>query len=474
MPVGRAGDDELVHRFHVPVATDKLGRKPVEQCRVAGVLALYPEIFTRLHQPQTEVMLPHAVHGDACGERVFWIHQPTGQSGTIAWPVFIPCTKHRRGGRVKLFRLVRLIVLAAVQHVSGARLGQFVHHHHGLGRTGLRSWHGGLHGLDFHRLRHDKLGLVCAQVWPVFWHRYERRTVAVVRAKAGLVNAVEESEQSVKILLRDRVIFVVVTARAIQREAEKHRAHRFHAVGDVFDNPLVRDRAALGVDAMVAIEAGGDLREKIPIWQQVAGHLLGDKTVERHVVVERPDDPVAPNPHVAQAVVLVAVGVGVAGGLQPAKCHVLAVPWRIEQAIDRPFVGVRRRVGKEGVESLDRWRQSGEVERHPPQQGRLVGFRRRRELFVFKLGQNEVVDAIPWPSGVVHLGQARPLGWHECPVPVIAWPSGPAPKPLRELGPLLVGQRSVGFGWRHALVRVGRGQAAEHLAVGQHTCSVRR
>ena len=81
---------------------------------------------------------------------------------------------------------------------------------------------------------------------------------------------------------------------------------------------------------MVAIVAGGDLSEKISIRQQVAGHLLGDKPVERHVVVERLDDPVAPNPHVAQAVVLVAVGVGVAGGLQPAKGHVLAVPWRIK------------------------------------------------------------------------------------------------------------------------------------------------
>ena len=67
--------------------------------------------------------------------------------------------------------------------------------------------------------------------------------------------------------------------------------------------------------------------------------------------VERVDDPVAPRPHVALGVGLVAVGVGVAGRVEPVERHPLAVARRGEQAIDDLLVGVRRRVGEEGVDS---------------------------------------------------------------------------------------------------------------------------
>ena len=73
----------------------------------------------------------------------------------------------------------------------------------------------------------------------------------------------------------------------------------------------------------------------VGVGQQVAGELLDRELVERHVAVEGVDHPVAPPPHVALAVGLVAVGVGIAGRVEPAGRHPLAVARR-SAAADRP------------------------------------------------------------------------------------------------------------------------------------------
>ena len=77
--------------------------------------------------------------------------------------------------------------------------------------------------------------------------------------------------------------------------------------------------------------------------QQVAGQLPGDELVVRQIGVEGLDDPVAPGPHGAIDVGLVAVGVGVAGQVEPVDGHALAEPGRGQQAVDQALVGVRGR-----------------------------------------------------------------------------------------------------------------------------------
>ena len=68
-----------------------------------------------------------------------------------------------------------------------------------------------------------------------------------------------------------------------------------------------------------------------------------DELVERLVAVEGGDHPVAPGPHGPGEVVLVAVGVGVAGRVEPVHGHALAVARRGQQAIDQL---ARRRPGE--------------------------------------------------------------------------------------------------------------------------------
>ena len=78
----------------------------------------------------------------------------------------------------------------------------------------------------------------------------------------------------------------------------------------------------------------------VAVGQQVAGQLFDGELVERHVAVEGVDHPVAIRPDLAVVVEVDAVGVGVAGGVEPVAAAVLAPVRRGQQLID---VASRRR-----------------------------------------------------------------------------------------------------------------------------------
>ncbi len=89
--------------------------------------------------------------------------------------------------------------------------------------------------------------------------------------------------------------------------------------------------------------------------QQVAGELLDREPVERQVAVVRVDHPVAPALHDARAVGLIAVGVGVPRGVEPAGRHPLAEARRAQQAVDHFLVGVRAGIVLERDRSRRGW-----------------------------------------------------------------------------------------------------------------------
>jgi hypothetical protein len=126
---------------------------------------------------------------------------------------------------------------------------------------------------------------------------------------------------------------------------------------------------------MVAVEACGDPLLEGGVWQQIAGELLDCELVEGHVGVERLDDPIAPAPHVPRAIVLIAAGVGIACGVEPGERHLLSIAGRSQQAIDKPFIGIRRAIGDESSDLLgSRW-QPSEVEADAPDELRGAGLR---------------------------------------------------------------------------------------------------
>jgi hypothetical protein len=86
-----------------------------------------------------------------------------------------------------------------------------------------------------------------------------------------------------------------------ERQAQEHRPGRRRAVDRVLDQVLLGDRAALVGHDVVAQETGRDLLRVGGVGQQVAGQLLGQEPVERHVLAVGLEHPVAPQPHLAPA-----------------------------------------------------------------------------------------------------------------------------------------------------------------------------
>ena len=74
---------------------------------------------------------------------------------------------------------------------------------------------------------------------------------------AAFLDVVEEGEELVELALADWIVFVVVAARTAQSQAQPGCARGVHAVNDVLQSPFLINDAALAIDAVVAVKAGG-------------------------------------------------------------------------------------------------------------------------------------------------------------------------------------------------------------------------
>ena len=148
--------------------------------------------------------------------------------------------------------------------------------------------------------------------------------------------------------------------------------------------------APFEVDHHVAMKPAGDLLLERGAGQQVAGDLLDGEAVERQVAVEGVDDPFAILPDVAMVVDVIAVGVGIAGQVEPLAApsarHSGAKPAAGRPAFRKPLGLV---VGHKGVDLGDRRRQAGQVEAHPANERGLVGLGRGLEPLPIEPLQDE-------------------------------------------------------------------------------------
>jgi hypothetical protein len=78
-------------------------------------------------------------------------------------------------------------------------------------------------------------------------------------ANNAIRNIVEESCQLIEVLLRDRIIFMVMTPCTLNGKHKEHRGCGVDAIGDVFRVIFFFDDATFCRENVVAVEAGGDL-----------------------------------------------------------------------------------------------------------------------------------------------------------------------------------------------------------------------
>ena len=234
----------------------------------------------------------------------------------------------------------------------------------------------------------------------------ERRLVAVV----------EEGEQPVVLALADRVVLVIVTLAAADGQAEEDGAGGVDAIDDRLDAEHLDVDAPLLVRRRVAVKTRGDPIRLRRLREQIAGKLIDDEAIDRQVMVQGVDDPVAVGPHRAGAVDREAVRIAVAGQVEPVPGPAFAVVGRRQQPIDESLVSVGPAVGEEIGDFLRRRRQADEIEADPANQGRAIGLGRRRQLVLPQPGEDEAVDRVADPRIIADIGKRGPGDRLERPV----------------------------------------------------------
>ena len=248
-----------------------------------------------------------------------------------------------------------------------------------------------------------------------------------------LVVVVEEGEHAVILLLRQRIVLVVVALGALDGQAEDALADGVHAVEHRLHAELLRIDAAFLVDHRVAEKAGGHDLVLRRAGQQVAGDLVDDELIVGQVAIEGVDDPIAVEPDEPRLVLFVAVGVGVARGVEPdagpSVRRSAARPAGVRPASRRParLLSARKAstsamVGGRPIRS--RLRRRSSVTRSASADG--------VSPFCFQPGQHEAIERVAHPLRILHDRKRRT---HRRPERPVVFPA-PRRRPARRARPL--------------------------------------
>ena len=209
------------------------------------------------------------------------------------------------------------------------------------------------------------------------------------------LGAAQNAGQRVVVACWDRVELVIVAAGAADAHAQQglanhiqllvHDVHAQQALVLLFVVGWAQHQQTGGNELPAALRGG-------VVGQQVARDLLGDELVQRHVIAHGFDDVIAIPPGILERqCAATAGGLREAGGIQPVLRPALGEGVRGHQGCCIQALAVEGRGGK-----------AGQIIGQPALEDLAARIGCRLQAFLLQLGQNEAVDVIAWPRGVLH------------------------------------------------------------------------
>lgn len=130
---------------------------------------------------------------------------------------------------------------------------------------------------------------------------------------------------------------MVVAFGAADGGSEPCHADGADAVGGVFGEVFLGLSAAFAGHHGEAVEAGGGPFAVSGVREEIAGELGAGELVEREILIEGINDPVAVGPCVVVLVAVEADGIGVADDIEPVLGHAFAVLGAGEELVGEGF-----------------------------------------------------------------------------------------------------------------------------------------
>ena len=181
-------------------------------------------------------------------------------------------------------------------------------------------------------------------------------------AGAEMRHVVEDGKQLVVLALADWAVLVIVALRTLQRQAKPRPPGGLEPVDNALDAKLLLARVvALGLHRVPVERTGHPLLRRCAR-QEIAGELINRKPVERHVLVERGNHPVAVWPDVARAVCRITGRVGKPREIKPVLRLALPEMRRGEQPLNQARIALRRIVVHKAKRLIWGRRQPGQVQ----------------------------------------------------------------------------------------------------------------
>ena len=162
----------------------------------------------------------------------------------------------------------------------------------------------------------------------------------------------EAGDEAVVVLDWNRIIFVVVTASAADRQAEHGRSKGVNDVVQLFvATAFSLFLCLLGRKWAGGEESGGGLGHRVGRFHLIARDLQFHEAVVGHVLIQRPDHKVAVVIGVASILIEgVAVALGEASKIEPVACPSFSVVRVGQESVDEILIGLGRIVAEIGFD----------------------------------------------------------------------------------------------------------------------------